>query len=165
MQASREPCCCCRIAAILGSPVPKYQAKNSTRPTPQAPDRALDSGELQFVEKGLIQANIIQRCATMTSERQKLPKNAAKVEFIVHAETIRALLNEGYNLRNVYNKLRELHNISMSYFTLCDWYRRTFKEEKNNERTKHIMTPKIPSAPAVPKKLTRPEDIDRSSLF
>jgi hypothetical protein len=101
----------------------------------------------------------------MTSERQNLPKNAAKVEFIAHVEEIRSLLGEGYNLRNIHNKLRELHNLSMSYFALCDWYRRTLKEEKNTERAKPIMTPKMPSAPVVQKKLTRPEDIDRNSLF
>ena len=101
----------------------------------------------------------------MTSERHNLPKNAAKVEFIVHAATIKSMLHEGYNLRNIYNKLRELHNLSMSYFTLCAWYRKTCKEEKINERAKPVVTPKIPSAPAAPKKLTRPEDIDRASLF
>jgi hypothetical protein len=72
----------------------------------------------------------------MTKERQSLPKNAAKVEFITHAETIRSMLDEGYNLRNIYNKLRELQHLSMSYFTLCFWYRRTFKEDRKKERTK-----------------------------
>ena len=105
----------------------------------------------------------------MGNKKQALPKNAGKVEFIVHADTIRSLLNKGYNLRNIYNKLCKLHNFSMSYFTLCYWYRKTIKEikadEKVKEQTKPMITPKIHSAPAAPKKLTRPEDIDRSSLF
>jgi 3-phosphoglycerate kinase len=101
----------------------------------------------------------------MTSERQRLPKNAAKVQFIAHLETIKSMLNEGYNLRNIHNKLCELSEFSMSYFTLCDRYRKSVREVKNKEQAKPVITPKIPSAPAVPKKLTRPEDIDRDTLF
>jgi len=101
----------------------------------------------------------------MTSERQRLPKNAAKVEFIAHAETIKSLLNEGYNLRNIYNKLRTFHNFSMSYFTLCAWYRKTFKDEKNKEQKKPVIKLQTPSAPVASKKFTRPEDVDRGSLF
>ena len=101
----------------------------------------------------------------MTSERQNLPRNAAKVEFIAHVETIKAMLSEGYNLRNIYNKLRELQNFTMSYFTLCHWYRKAIKEIKHKEQIKPKVMPKIPSAPVAPKKLTRPEDVDRTSLF
>ena len=79
----------------------------------------------------------------MTSERQNLPRNAAKVEFIVHAETIKSMLSEGYNLRNIYNKLRELDNFSMSYFTLCSWYRKTIKEVNRKEQIKPKIMPKI----------------------
>jgi hypothetical protein len=108
----------------------------------------------------------------MTNERRTLPKNAGKVEFIAHAETIKSLLNEGYNLRNIYNKLRQLDNFTMSYNTLCDWYRKTIKEEKSKGQVKKTATPpatqKMPaisSSPAAPQKLTRPEDIDRGTLF
>jgi hypothetical protein len=129
----------------------------------------LDFVELQFVEKRLIPPINVQRSAIMTNERQNLPKNAAKVEFIAHTETIRSMLSEGYNLRNIHNKLRELHNLSMSYFALCDWYRRTLKEEKSKEQAKPTITPKTPSmstpTSVVQKKLTRPEDIDRDTLF
>jgi hypothetical protein len=101
----------------------------------------------------------------MTRERQGLPKNAAKVEFITHSATIRSMLDEGYNLRNIYNKLRELHNLSMSYFTLCAWYRKIFKEEKGKKQAKPMIPAKTSSVSATPKKLTRPEDVDRGSLF
>ena len=100
----------------------------------------------------------------MTSKRQRLPKSAAKVEFIIHAETVKSMLQSGFNMRNIYNKLCELHNLSMSYFTLCALSRKTFKEEKNKERAKP-MTPPTSSIPASPKRLTRPEDVDRGSLF
>ena len=101
----------------------------------------------------------------MTSERQNLPRNAAKVQFIAHAEAIKSMLNEGYNLRNIYNKLRELQNFSMSYYTLCHWYRKAIKEVDNKPQVKPTIAPKTPSMPAAPKKLIRPEDVDRNSLF
>ena len=101
----------------------------------------------------------------MTDKKQRLPKNAAKVEFIIHSETIKALLSEGFNLRNVYNKLHKLDNFTMSYFTLCALYRKTVKKENNKEQIKPTAAPKIASAPAASKKFTRPEDVDRGSLF
>ena len=101
----------------------------------------------------------------MTSERHNLPRNAAKVEFIAHAETIKSMLNEGYNLRNIYNKLSEFQNFSMSYFTLCHWYRKAIKEVHSKEQIKPKIVPKIPPVPIAPKKLSRPEDVDRNSLF
>lgn len=107
----------------------------------------------------------------MTQGRQRLPKNAAKVEFIAHLETIKSLLDEGYNLRNIHNKLCERHNLAMSYFALCAWYRKIIKEEsgkkeessKKQEKTKPVL--KMPAIPSAPKKLTRPEDVDRGTLF
>ncbi len=101
----------------------------------------------------------------MTRKRQRLPKNAAKVEFIAHLETIKSLLDEGYNLRNIHNTLCERHNLSMSYFALCAWYRKLIKEDNGKKQEKPKVTPKIPSASAAPKKLTRPEDVDRDTLF
>jgi len=101
----------------------------------------------------------------MTSERQRLPKNAAKVEFVPHGETVKSMLHDGYNMMNIYNKLCDLHNISMSYFTFCALVRKLLKEEKDQEQRKPIISPKISSVSVAPKKFTRLEDIDRGSLF
>ena len=67
----------------------------------------------------------------MTQTRQNLPKNAAKVEFIIHAETVKSMLRSGFNMRNIYNKLREEQNISMSYYTLCYYVRKIHEERQN----------------------------------
>ena len=101
----------------------------------------------------------------MTSERQRLPKNAAKVEFISHSETVKYMLNAGYNMRNIYNKLRDIHGISMSYYTLCALTRNLLKEQKESEQGKSIIPLNIHTAPSTSKKFTRLEDIDRGSLF
>jgi len=101
----------------------------------------------------------------MTNERQRLPKNAAKVEFVPYGDTVKAMLNAGYNMMNIYNKLRDIHNISMSYFTFCALTRKLLKEEKGCEQRKPLVPPKIPSVSVAPKKFTRLEDIDRGSLF
>jgi hypothetical protein len=52
----------------------------------------------------------------MTHERQKLPKNAARVEFIPHIEAIKSILNSGFNIRNIYKKLCELHNLHVIFY-------------------------------------------------
>ncbi|GHV49839.1 hypothetical protein FACS1894168_0150 [Deltaproteobacteria bacterium] len=104
----------------------------------------------------------------MANERQRLPKNAARVEFMPHAESIKSMLNSGFNIRNVYNKLCQLHNLSMSYFTLCSLVRKYLKEEKLKEVEKPILPPVMPKLPPTQptsRKLTRPEDVDRNSLF
>jgi len=66
----------------------------------------------------------------MTQTRQCLPRNAAKVEFIIHAETVKSMLNAGFNLRNIHAKLVEMHNISMSYYTLCYYVRKIHEERQ-----------------------------------
>jgi len=66
----------------------------------------------------------------MTRTRQGLPKNAAKVEFIIHAETVKSMLNAGFNLRNIHTKMVEMHNISMSYYTLCYYVRKIHEKQQ-----------------------------------
>ena len=102
--------------------------------------------------------------------RQKLPRNAAKVEFIRLREDVKSMLNAGFNLRNIHAKMMELHNISMSYFTLCHYVRKIHEERRNAEQQ-----PFVPARPApLPKhspvspsnsKVTSPEDIDHGKLF
>ena len=104
--------------------------------------------------------------------RQKLPKNAAKVEFIRVREDVKSMLNTGYNLRNIHAKLVELYGISMSYYTLCLHVRKLNQERQGGEQAaqqlsfppKPTIPPKMPST-STGTKVTRPEDIDHGSLF
>jgi hypothetical protein len=104
--------------------------------------------------------------------RKKLPKNAAKVEFIRLREDVTSMLNAGYNLRNIHAKLVELHNISMSYYTLCLHVRKLNHERRDggqlaqqpSSQPKPAMPPKMPPNSSGAK-VTRPEDIDHGALF
>jgi hypothetical protein len=107
----------------------------------------------------------------MTNARQKLPKNAAKVEFIRVREDVKSMLNAGYNLRNIHAKLVELHDIAMSYYTLCLHVRKLNQEGQGSGQITHqplspkpAMPPKPPST-STGTKVTRPEDIDHGALF
>jgi hypothetical protein len=108
----------------------------------------------------------------MRNARQKLPKNAAKVEFIRVREDVKSMLNAGYNLRNIHAKLVELHNIAMSYYTLCLHVRKLNKKgqcggqaaQQPSSPPKPAMPPKLPPT-STGTKVTRPEDIDHGELF
>jgi hypothetical protein len=106
----------------------------------------------------------------MSSTRQKLPKNAAKVEFILLREEVKSLLNAGFNLRNIHAKLVENHNLAMSYLTLCYYVRKLHEERQGGEYAgqcapaKPAPLPKLPASPSN-SKVTRPEDIDHGKLF
>ena len=80
----------------------------------------------------------------MSSTRQKLARNAAKVEFKLIRDDVLSMLDDGFNLRNVHAKMLEKRNIAMSYFTLC-YYVRKIQEERQAGQQSFV-----PAKPAAP---------------
>jgi methionine aminopeptidase len=103
----------------------------------------------------------------MTNTRERLPKNAAKVEFIRNSEDIKSMLKAGYNLRNIYAKLVEIHSLAMSYYTLCAYSRKFIKNKEQQDQSvpQQQSIPKVPLVTPSSAKVTRPEDIDHRALF
>jgi hypothetical protein len=101
----------------------------------------------------------------MSNDKRSLPKNAAKVEFIRIVADVQSMLQAGYNLRNVHEKLTELGRITMSYYTLAAHNRKYLAEQEKKQQAQPAVPIRGNIASASPKKFTRPEDVDVSKLF
>jgi len=94
----------------------------------------------------------------------------ARVDFIACKETIDSMLAQGFSRKLIHEKLISEGRCSMNYITFCEFIRNAEKVPPPQtpappHAAKPIIEQKNPSTPVAPKKLTRPEDVDRTSLF
>ena len=99
----------------------------------------------------------------------------AKVDFLACKETITSMLAQGFSKKLIHERLISDGRCSMNYITFCEFIRNADKPAPlltpalPSPSPTHAANPTIPpkalSAPVAPKKLIRPEDVDRSSLF
>lgn len=59
----------------------------------------------------------------MNKKNKRIARNQGKVEFLANLGEIQAMLEQGYNKRNVHEKLLEKGRITMAYYTFCANYR------------------------------------------
>ena len=98
----------------------------------------------------------------------------ARVDFLVCKETIDAMLAQGFSKKLIHERLISEGRCSMHYITFCEFIRNAEKsaalqstvtaKPQSPPAAKSLIPPKLPSV-AAPKKLIRPEDVDRDTLF
>jgi hypothetical protein len=91
----------------------------------------------------------------------------AKIQYKASKETIASLLAQGFNQKMIYDKLTEEGCFTMAYSSFTQILRnaeRKFPPAKSAKAAPSPADSRQPS-PVPQKKLTRPEDIDRGSLF
>lgn len=106
---------------------------------------------------------------------KRIARNGARIELIACRETVEALMAQGLDKKKIHTRLTESGQFTMSYAAFC---KLVIKVALNGlpvqtlsppisppPAEKPTITPKLPSALVAPKKLTRPEDVDRTSLF
>ena len=107
---------------------------------------------------------------------RRIARNGARIELIACREAVEALMAQGLDKKKIHTRLTESGQFTMSYAAFC---KLVLKVALNGlsvptlmppaspppSAAKPIHEPKIPSLPVAPKKLTRPEDVDRTSLF
>ena len=99
----------------------------------------------------------------------------ARVDFLACKETIDSMLAQGFSKKLIHERLIADGRCSMNYITFCEFIRNADKPALLPAHTPpapspaHManptIPPKLPSVPVAPKKLSRPEDVDRDSLF
>ena len=99
----------------------------------------------------------------------------ARVDFLVCKETIDAMLAQGFSKKLIHERLTSEGRCSMHYITFCEFIRNAEKaaplqspataKPQSLHAAKPVTPPKLPSVPAAPKMLIRPEDVDRDTLF
>ena len=65
------------------------------------------------------------------SEREKLSKGQARIQFVANSERIKELSAQGYDIYKIYCALREEQRLSMSYTSFYDNFTRRRKSRKN----------------------------------
>lgn len=85
----------------------------------------------------------------MSTNRQKIARNAAKVEFIANAEEIMSMLSKGFNKRNTYDTLIEKGRLTMSYRSFC-WNLQQFENPQKEKKKKSVVSTLTPAAPSSP---------------
>ena len=100
------------------------------------------------------------------AKKQKIAKNAGKVQFLANKDVIREMLSQGHNYRNIYECLVKEYHVTMSYHTFCFWMRNTTKQnpEKIFEKNPTVL-PKILAGTKPQDKFMRPEHVDTKDLF
>ena len=107
---------------------------------------------------------------------KRIARNGARIELIACRETVEALMAQGLDKKKIHTRLTESGQFTMSYDAFC---KLVIKVALNGlplqtlspptspppPAEKPTIAPKLPSVPAAPKKLTRPEDVDRTTLF
>lgn len=101
----------------------------------------------------------------MDSKKQKLPRNAAKTEFMTVHEKVISMLSEGLNKFNIYTILTEKHLIAMPYRTFCWNLQQLVPPERKKKKTIKP-APRVPLTVTAPKTgFLKPEDVDVKKLF
>ena len=112
----------------------------------------------------------------MLHSTRRIAKNGARIELIACRDTVEALMAQGLDKKKIHTRLTESGQFTMSYAAFC---KLVIKVALNGlpvqtlsppapsppPSEKPSITPKLPSVPVTPKKLTRPEDVDRTTLF
>jgi hypothetical protein len=92
----------------------------------------------------------------------------AKIEYLACKEEVESMLAKNFNPKLIHEKLTKEGRFTMAYPSFTQILRNAERKHpaaKPSHAAKPAITPKTLSAPAAPKKLTRPEDVDRDSLF
>ena len=110
------------------------------------------------------------------SGHNPMRRSMARVEFLACMESVESMLRQGFSKQLIYERLMQDGRVSMAYVTFAKLIAKAAKNDLPLPTlspptpippvaVKPAITPKTISAPAAPKKLIRPEDVDRTSLF
>ena len=67
------------------------------------------------------------------SEKEKLPKGQARIQFVANSERIKELSAQGYDIFKIFCVLREEQRVSMSYTSFHDNFTRRRKSRKERK--------------------------------
>ncbi len=96
--------------------------------------------------------------------KPRIARNAGKVQFLARKEVIRDMLSQGYNYRNIHERLVKEHQATMSYHTFCFWMR-YFMAQAGKTVEKNTTTLALSTTGTTAGKFMRPEDVSKEGLF
>jgi len=100
----------------------------------------------------------------------RLRKQMAKIEYQACKAEVEAMLAQDFSPKLIHEKLRKEGRFTMAYPSFTQILRNAERKPPAAKpppphTIKPTTPPKLPSVPAAPKKLIRPEDVDRDTLF
>lgn len=101
----------------------------------------------------------------MPTDRTRIPRNMARIEFLACREVIESLLSQGFDKRKVHTRLMENGQITMSYDALCKVLARASRNELKIESISASgpATPAVPAPSAQPPQQAHPRVIKAKS--
>lgn len=101
----------------------------------------------------------------MVMSKKKIARNAGKIEFMVVKQFLSEMLEQGHNLKNIYKKLMENKEITMSYAAFCYHFRIHLKQHIKRSFVTSKATKKQSITDKHQPSFVKPEDVDIKSLY
>lgn len=97
--------------------------------------------------------------------KQKIARNAGKVQFLARREVINEMLSQGYNYRNIHDRLVSEHQATLSYHCFCFWMRHFTARKLENTVQKNLTTFAPSTVGTDTNRFMRPENVKPEGLF
>ena len=97
--------------------------------------------------------------------KPRIARNAGKVQFLARKEVISEMISQGYNYRNIHDRLVQEHQATMSYHTFCFWMRSFTAKQPEKAVAKYSTTLAPSTTGTAPSKFMRPESVNSKELF